>query len=506
MTSRVLNQVLRRNITSNAAASNDRAQAINNGPVKESLAAIRKFKHLNAFTFVASEELLEEQLRNAAINSSQDSPLRGLPIVVKDNFCVRGMPATCGSKMLSRFDPQYNATVVEKLINAGVVVMGKTNMDEFGMGNGTVDSIHGPTKNVWGLEKFRCSSTSFDDWHVPGGSSGGSAVAVAAGLCFGAIGSDTGGSTRNPASYCGVVGLKPTYGTVSRHGLIPLVNSMDVPGILTKNVVNCAVLYDTMKGWDSKDSTTVKFDMRPTTPSQTGSIKGFRIGVPKDFQCEGMAADVIECWKSTADILEKEGAQIQEVSLPHTKYSIVCYSVLNPCEVASNMARYDGLRYGHRATKPRQNSTEALYAQTRHEGFNLVVRGRILAGNYFLLKSNYDKYFLQALKVRRLIQQDFENVWEKGVDLLLTPCTLTTAPKYTDFLKWDNRKQSSVQDYCTQSANMAGVPALSMPIKLSQDGLPLSLQLIGPRFSENKIFEMAKFVENLVRFPGYKSI
>ncbi|CAG7728133.1 unnamed protein product [Allacma fusca] len=453
-----------------------------------------KQKHLNAFTYICSKKDVERQLGEG---SPKDLPLNGIPIAVKDNFCVKGMPATCGSKMLHNFKPPYTATVVQKLVDAGAVVLGKTNMDEFGMGNGTVDSIFGPTRNIWGLEKFM-KDYSLPDWHVPGGSSGGSAVAVSAGICFAALGSDTGGSTRNPASYCGVVGLKPTYGLLSRFGLIPLVNSMDVPGILTRTVDDCALIFNTIKGFDDKDSTSVQHGLngKKVETDDNTKVAGIKIGMPSEFFSHEMSPEVVECWKEISTLLKSSGAVVDEVSLPHTSYSIACYSVLNPCEVASNMARYDGLRYGHRTSKPESlRSTEALYAQTRHEGFNDVVRGRILTGNYFLLKENYEKFFCQAMKVRRLICQDFENVWKAGTELLLTPVTLTAAPTYSEFIKWDNRKQSSVQDYCTQSANMAGLPAISIPIKLNTTGLPLSVQLIGPKFSEELIFQVAKFIE-----------
>lgn len=320
-----------------------------------------------------------------------------------------------------------------------------------------------------------------------------------------AIGSDTGGSTRNPASYCGVVGFKPSYGLVSRHGLIPLVNSMDVPGIFARNVTDCTLVLNGIAGPDSYDSTTVKRPYQPIELPDIDSIdmRKIRIGIPKEYHCQSLSQEVLDTWRMVADILEKNGSQLRQVTLPHTAHSIVVYSILNQCEVASNMARYDGIEYGHRADV--DISTEELYAKTRAEGFNTVVKGRILAGNWFLLKKNYDKYFEKALRVRRLIAQDFKNVFEttntsEQVDILLTPTTLSDAPLYKEFVSLTNREQCSVQDFCTQSANMAGIPAISIPIRLSQNGLPISLQLMSRNWNEELLLTVAKWIEAKVEF------
>ena len=334
---------------------------------------------------------------------------------------------------------------------------------------------------------------------ILGGSSGGSAIAVSTGTCYAAIGSDSGGSTRNPASYCGLVGLKPTYGLVSRHGLIPLVNSMDVPGILTRTVDDAILILNKIAGPDPLDSTTIKAPYTSFELPSPVDVSGLRIGLPKEYRCSALTEEVDSNWAEVSELLEEAGARIIPVSLPHTEYSIVCYSVLNQCEVASNMARYDGLEYGHRADE--RLSTEELYAKTRSEGFNDVVRSRILAGNYFLLDENYEDYFVRAMKVRRLIADDFEQVWQSGVDLLLTPTTLSEAPRYHDFIAADNQTQCSVQDFCTQPANMAGIPAVSVPIKLSRSGMPLSLQLMGPKLCEERILGVAKWIEDVVKFP-----
>lgn len=390
--------------------------------------------------------------------------------------------------MLKDFVPSYNATVYQRLENAGAILVGKTNMDEFAKGSGTVDSIFGPTKNVW--------SKDLQNPTIAGGSSGGSAVAVASGFCSAALGSDTGGSTRNPASYCGVVGLKPTYGLLSRHGLIPLVNSMDVPGILTRTVDDCVEVFNTIAGPDRFDSTTVKKHFQPIKLKDL-NVKKLRIGIPREYNCDGMSPEVLEIWTKIADMLEESGAEVKELSMPYTSSSIFVYSILNQCEVSSNMSRYDGIEYGHRADD--ETSTEHLYAKSRAEGFNSVVKNRILAGNYFLLRKNYESHFLKSLKVRRLISDDFVKAFS-SVDLLLTPTTLSDAPLLKDFSQNNNRDQCAVQDFCTQPANMAGVPAISIPIKLSSNNLPLSLQLMGPNFSEEKLFKVAKFIENSVDF------
>lgn len=394
-------------------------------------------------------------------------------------------------RMLKDFKPPYNATVYQRLINAGAILAGKTNMDEFGMGSGSVDSIFGPTKNIW--------SKDLDNPTIAGGSSGGTAVAVASGLCRAGLGSDTGGSTRNPASYCGVVGFKPTYGLLSRHGLIPLVNSMDVPGIITRTVDDCADVFNAIGGPDRSDSTTVKKCFNPVRvpDNEEINVKKLKIGIPREYHCEGLSDEVLETWKKVADLLEDSGAEVREVSMPYTSSSIFVYSILNQCEVSSNMSRYDGIEFGHRADE--EQSTEHLYAKTRAEGFNSVVKNRILTGNYFLLRKNYENHFLKALKVRRLISDDFDKAFS-SVDVLLTPTTLSDAPLLRDFTQNNNRDQCAVQDFCTQPANMAGVPAISIPIKLSANGLPLSLQLMGPNFSEETLFKVAKFIENSVDF------
>lgn len=322
---------------------------------------------------------------------------------------------------------------------------------------------------------------------------------MATGTCYAALGSDTGGSTRNPASYCGLVGLKPTYGLVSRYGLIPLLNSMDVPGILTRTVDDAALILNAIAGHDPLDSTTVQREYRPVTLPETIDVGNLRIGIPKEYGVRGISEEVQACWDEVCRWLAEAGANVAPVSLPHTDYSIVCYSVLNRCDVASNLACYDGVEYGHRAEDC--STAHELYSKTRSEGFNDVVKGRILVGNYFLLAENYDEYYVKAMKMRRLIAQDFDALWDNNVDLLLSPTTLTEAPRYDDFASLDNQTQCLIQDHCTQPANMAGLAAINVPIRLSRAGLPLSLQLMAPPFHEHRLLTAAKWIEQTARFP-----
>ncbi|XP_045198095.2 LOW QUALITY PROTEIN: glutamyl-tRNA(Gln) amidotransferase subunit A, mitochondrial-like [Mercenaria mercenaria] len=492
-----------------------------------------KVRELNAF-ITETPEVARQQLLSVQKGSTV---LNGIPVAVKDNFCTKDIRTTCASHMLQNYIPPYNATVVQRLYDQGAVLVGKTNLDEYSMGCGAIDSIYGPVRNPWKYsfssqvqesentvssgsqtEKVRQGTRTIhtscvnsrvpepraenckedSDWFISGGSSGGSAVAVATGSCFGALGSDTGGSTRNPASYCGVVGLKPTYGLVSRYGLIPLVNSLDVPGILTKTVDDATIILNSLAGHDNNDSTTVTDDFVPSYLEETPSVKGLHVGIPKEYNAPGLSDEVKSAWSGVADMLENAGAHVTQVSMPYTQYSITTYSILCACEVASNMARYDGIEFGHRAEN--DVSTEALYAQSRHEGFNDVVRGRIFAGNYFLLRENYERYFKKALRVRRLISNDFVNVYNTGIDVLLTPTTLTVAPSYSWFSKADNRTRTAEQDLFTQPINMAGVPAVSVPVKVSSSGLPVSLQIIGQKFQDHKMLNAAKWIEQNVNF------
>lgn len=433
--------------------------------------------------------------------------------------------------MLSDFSPPYDSTVAARLKAEGAVVIGKNNMDEFAMGSGSTDSCFGPAVNPWSFRReiersFRgggagegeddesllslAISESMDDgsWHICGGSSGGSAGAVAAGVVVAAIGSDTGGSTRVPASHCGVVGLKPTYGRISRHGLIPLVNSLDVPGILTRSVDDSALVLNVLSGADDMDSTSVvPDDMQEVSIPPDPSVRSITVGIPKEYFHPSLDPRVADVWRDTMRRLREAGAQIVPVSLPHTKFSIVTYSVLCCCEVASNMARFDGLRYGHR--DGRMDSTEAMYARSRSFGFNDVVRGRILAGNFFLSRKNYDRYFLKALKLRRLIAEELFAALTPGmVDVLLTPTTPTPAMTFKEFSSSSNRERTAEADVFTQAVNLAGLPAVSVPVALTEgnEGMPIGLQLIGQPFHEEQILTAAKWIENYAQFPHLPSL
>lgn len=473
------------------------------------LSLIKKTKFLNAFITV-SEDVALKQAEESEKRYKQGQPLGeldGIPVAVKDNFSTSGIETTCASNMLKGYIPPYNATVVQKLLDQGALLMGKTNLDEFAMGSGSTDGVFGPVRNPWSYSKqYRekrqqkpGDEKEDSNWLITGGSSGGSAAAVAAFTCFAALGSDTGGSTRNPAAHCGLVGFKPSYGLVSRHGLIPLVNSMDVPGILTRCVDDTAVVLDVLAGHDPKDSTTVQDPIKPFKIPSLTDMNKLCIGIPKEYLVPELSSEVRSLWSQAADLFESGGAKVIEVSLPHTCYSIVCYHVLCTSEVASNMARFDGLQYGHRSDV--SVSTEAMYAATRREGFNDVVRGRILSGNFFLLKENYNNYFIKAQKVRRLIVNDFVNVFDSGVNVILTPTTLSAAVPYLEFIKEDNRTRSAQDDVFTQAVNMAGLPAVSVPVALSKQGLPIGLQFIGRAFHDQQLLTVAKWFENQVQFP-----
>ena len=480
--------------------------------IRQTLNRIDNLSDLNIFVtknIYAIKEAHEADKRYE--NNNSRGLLDGQTVAVKDNFCTKGLKTSCGSVMLDNFISPYNATVVQKCIDTGGVIIGKTNLDEFAMGSGTIDSYIGPTKNVWGGsvpyklfdsggaevggDRDHAVVSGDGDWLVAGGSSGGSAVAVASGVAMAALGSDTGGSVRIPAAWTGTASIKPSYGRLSRHGLIPLVNSLDCPGLITRSVSDLAIMMNIVQGRDIMDSTSVESDNIDMTPLD--NVRGLRIGIPQEFHCEGMSEEVLQAWSEVASLLDNAGASVVPVSLPHTHLAIPCYSVLNPCEVASNMSRYDGLQYGLRGEGA---GTEDLFADGRAKGFNEVVRGRILAGNYFLLRKQYKQYFEQALKIRRMIRDDYLRVWE-DVDVLLTPVTLSPPPTFSNFSSVDNRTQTATQDFCTQPMNLAGVPALTLPVALSHQHLPISLQLVAPWLQDHKLLQLATWIESQVNFP-----
>lgn len=489
--------------------------------LEATLERIRQTAALNAFITVP-EEVARRQARHSAERFAKGQPLGlldGIPLSFKDNFSTKDVPTTCASKMLAKYVPPFNATVVERLTEegGGAVMVGKTNMDEFAMGAACSESFFGRTYNPWrsGLKFRLLSETSSspplpvgdaqqpEEWFIPGGSSGGSAVAVATGASFAALSSDTGGSTRNPASRVGIVGFKPSYGLISRFGLIPLTHSLDVPGVMGRTVEDVTAVFAQLHGLDHRDSTTVEVDLKPQNSKEL-ELSGLRIGIPEEYRPSYLDASIAAAWDETIELLSKAGARISSVSLPHTKYSLPCYSILNTAEVASNFACYDGVQYGHRSDRAGTLTFEDEYTATREEAFNDIVKGRIIAGNYFLLSEHYQRYYEKALTLRRLITDDFAAVFagESGVQCLLTPVTVTGTMSYRDWSLLDSTEEAIKEDYCTQPTNMAGLPAISLPVKVHPiSHLPIGLQLIGPRFADYSLLRVAGKLERLLAFP-----
>ena len=401
-------------------------------------------------------------------------PLAGLPVAVKDGICTAGIATTAGSKMLEKFVPAFDATMVKQLIDADAVVIGKTNMDEFAMGSSTENSFFGVTKNPW------------SDQHVPGGSSGGSAACVAADMAPVSIGSDTGGSIRQPAAFCGITGLKPTYGRVSRFGLIAFASSLDQIGPMARSAEDCAIVMNVISGHDTKDSTSAKNDVPDFTATLGDSLKGLKIGICKEHFGDGLESEVETAVTESVKVLESLGAETVEISLPHTPYAVATYYVIAPCEASSNLARFDGVRYTHRAATAK-DLTE-MYCQSRAEGFGEEVKKRVMLGTYALSSGYYDAYYLKASKVRRMIKHDYDAAFEK-VDLILGPTTPTTAFKIGEHTQ--NALAMYLADIYTVSANLAGVPAISIPCGLSSEGMPVGLQLQARSFDEASLLRAA---------------
>jgi len=408
-------------------------------------------------------------------------PLTGVPIALKDNLCTMGVLTTCASKILHNFVPPYDATVVERLKRAGAVFVGKTNLDEFAMGSSTENSAFQVTANPWDLER------------VPGGSSGGSAAAVSADECIAALGSDTGGSIRQPAGFCGVVGLKPTYGRVSRYGLVAFASSLDQIGPITKTVEDAAILMNVIAGRDPADSTSADIPMPDYTKSLKDDVKGLKIGVPKEYFVEGMDREVEAAVREAIRHLVGLGAEAIEISLPHSGYAVATYYLCATAEASSNLARYDGVHYGHRTAD--QDNIIDMYTKTRHDGFGNEVKRRIMLGTYALSAGYYDAYYLKALKVRTLIKRDFERAFEK-CDAILTPTSPT--PPFKKGEKTDDPLRMYLSDIFTISVNLAGIPAISIPCGFCDATgrpLPIGLQLIAPVFGEKVLFRVAHVYE-----------
>ncbi|KAJ6223463.1 hypothetical protein RDWZM_002008 [Blomia tropicalis] len=482
--------------------------------VKATIQRIKDTKVLNAFITITEDQAIQQAQQSAQRfkNEQYIGILDGVPLSFKDNFSTKDISTTCGSKMLSNYIPPFDATVVERLLESGVVMMGKTNMDEFAMGSACSESYFGPTYNPWNCNlKFKLCNQSDgsivhtldqnddkDCWYIAGGSSGGSAVSVAIGASFAALSSDTGGSTRNPASRVGIVGFKPSYGLISRFGLIPLTHSLDVPGIMARNVQDVETVFSHLHGNDKRDSTTANVDLSQTSPNVR--LKKLRIGIPNEYRCNFLDKNICKAWDDTIEILSNNGATIVPISLPHTKYSLACYSILNTCEVASNFACYDGIQYGYRADK-KDVTFEECYTSTREESFNDIVKSRIISGNYFLLKQNYEKYYNKALKLRRLIADDFTTAF-RDVDFMLTPVTVTSTMNFAKWSQMDKTEEAIKEDYCTQPTNMAGIPAISIPVKLDDTTkLPIGIQIIANKFDDYRLLKFAKQLESLIQFP-----
>ena len=449
---------------------------------------INKSKRLNAFCLV-TPELALSQAKNCdkMIKSTNMGKLCGIPIAIKDIFCTKNYKTQAASKILDKFIPEYESTVTEQLWNENAIMLGKLNMDEFAMGSSNETSVYGPAINPW-------RSTINDEFLSPGGSSGGSAAAVAADLCIATMGTDTGGSIRQPASFNGVVGLKPTYGRCSRWGIIAFASSLDQAGPITKTVRDSAVLLNVISGYDKKDSTSVKKSVPDFESLLNPDIKGKKIGIPKEYQLDDTPVEIVNLWENGISLLKKAGAEIMNISLPHTKYSLPAYYVLAPAEASSNLARYDGIRYGYRASLEVGGGINELYKITRSEGFGDEVKRRIMIGTYVLSAGYYEAYYQKALKVRKLIENDFNVAFSNGIDAILTPTTPSQAFALNSKNK-ENPVEMYLNDIFTVPTNLAGLPAISIPTKLSKNNLPLGLQLIGKKWNEQEILNIAYRIE-----------
>ena len=465
---------------------------------KAHIGAIEKARALNAFVAETPKRALEmAQASDARIARGEAGPLEGLPIGVKDLYATQGVHTQACSHILDGFKPAYESTVTANLWRDGAVMLGKLNMDEFAMGSSNETSYYGAVASPWappGWSPQQARDALAADRKgllVPGGSSGGSASAVAARLCLGATASDTGGSIRQPAAFTGTVGIKPTYGRCSRWGMVAFASSLDQAGPIARTVRDCAVLLRSMASYDAKDTTSVDAPVPDYEAAIGASIKGRKIGIPKEYRVEGMPEEIDALWRQGVEWLRAAGAEIVEISLPHTKYALPAYYIVAPAEASSNLARYDGVRYGLRV--PGRDIAD-MYEQTRAEGFGKEVRRRVMIGTYVLSAGYYDAYYVRAQKIRTLIRRDFETVFAEGVDAILTPATPSA-----DFGIGEKTSADPVEMYLndvfTVTVNMAGLPGLAVPAGLSREGLPLGLQLIGRPFEEETLFSVAQAIE-----------
>ncbi|UOK70461.1 Asp-tRNA(Asn)/Glu-tRNA(Gln) amidotransferase subunit GatA [Ancylobacter polymorphus] len=449
------------------------------------LGAIEAAGALNAYVLATPEKALAmAKASDERYAKGEAGPLDGLPLGVKDNYAVEGVRTTAGSNILKHFVPPYESTVTSRLWSDGAVLLGKLNQDEFAMGSSTETSAFGPTVNPW----RRAGST---QPLVPGGSSGGSAAAVAAHLCAGAAGTDTGGSIRQPAAFTGTVGIKPTYGRCSRWGIVAYASSLDQAGPIARSVNDAALLLRSMAGHDPKDSTSVDRAVPDYEAAVGASVKGKRIGIPREYRVDGMSPEIVALWDKGADMLRAAGAEIVDISLPHTKYALPSYYIVALAEASSNLARYDGVRYGERV--PGRDIVE-MYEKTRASGFGAEVRRRIMIGTYVLSAGYYDAYYLKAQKVRTLIKRDFETVFTDGIDAVLAPATPSPAFGIGEKSGADPVAMY-LEDVFTVTLNMAGLPGIAVPAGRSAEGLPLGLQLIGRPFGEETLFSLGQVIE-----------
>lgn len=427
---------------------------------------------LNSYVTVDEAGALKraQEVQKLIDDGTLTGPLAGVPVAIKDNICIEGMPATCSSHILENFKPTYTAEAVKNLEKAGAVILGKTNMDEFAMGSTTETSAFGVTRNPWNTE------------HVPGGSSGGSCAAVAAEECVYALGSDTGGSIRQPSSFCGVTGIKPTYGTVSRYGLIAYGSSLDQIGPIARDVTDCAVILEAIASYDKKDSTSVKREDYDFASALVDDVKGMRIGIPRDYLGAGLDEEVKEAVLKAAKVLEDKGAIVEEFDLSLVEYAIPAYYVIASAEASSNLSRFDGVKYGHRAKE--YDGLHGMYKKSRSEGFGPEVKRRIMLGSFVLSSGYYDAYYLKALRAKALIKQAFDRAFEK-YDVILGPAAPSTAPKLGESLR--DPLNMYLGDIYTISVNLAGLPGMTVPCGRDSKGLPIGLQLIADCFQEKKI-------------------
>jgi aspartyl-tRNA(Asn)/glutamyl-tRNA(Gln) amidotransferase subunit A len=437
---------------------------------------------LNAFNLVDAERALSraQAVDRRRAEGSTLGPLAGVPIALKDNMNVRGMRTTASSRILERFVPPYDATVVRHLENAGAIIVGKTNCDEFAMGSSTENSAFGPVRNPWALDR------------IPGGSSGGSAAAVASRCVPLALGSDTGGSIRQPAAFCGVVGLKPTYGRVSRYGLLAFASSLDQIGPFARTVADAALVLSALSGADPCDATTADESVPDFTRALTGDVKGVRVGVPRAFVSHGVDEDVREAFEGALDALRGAGATLVDVELPHAQYAIPVYYLVCTAEASSNLARYDGVKYGYRAPAAKHESLKDMYSRSRDDGFGPEVKRRIMLGTYVLSAGYYDAFYLKALQVRTLLRRDYDQAFERA-DVIAMPTTPT--PPFRLGEKTGDPLQMYLADVFTVSANLAGLPGISVPCGFSPDGLPIGFQLMGRMFDESTLLRVADAYE-----------